>query len=238
MPPDGQSERPPARPPLPRLPEIPGGWDERTIAVGDDALVVRLPADPDAFLDDPPTIAEHERTQYMPYWSYLWPAAVAMAERVRAADWPVRQRVLEIGCGIGLVGLAALARGDIVTFSDYRSEAVTLSLHNAEQNGFQNCEGLVLDWRRPVDRRFEVILGCEVVYERQNHGLVLDVLDAMLATDGTGWIADAGRHQADLFVADAQARGWSAALYDSHGAPVTELVAGSFRLIELRRSRD
>ena len=53
----------------------------------------------------------------MPYWAYLWPGAYLLAEAVMQEPGPKvsgtcqRFDALEIGCGLGLAGLGALARG-------------------------------------------------------------------------------------------------------------------------------
>lgn len=216
------------------LGDVPGGWAERTIELAGRTITIALPADPDAFLEDSATLAEHERSEYMPYWPYLWPAVIATADLVRRANWPPQRRVLEIGCGIGLAGLAAALRGDAVTFSDYREEAVALALHNAARNGCDNCRGMHVDWRDPPEERFDVILGCEVIYERRNHAPVLDLVQGMLAPGGLCWIGDPGRHQVELFLADAASRGFNVSLLDSQGQPAAGIVPGEFRLIELR----
>ena len=108
---------------------------------------------------------------------------------------------LEVGAGIALTGLAALARGLAVTFSDYDQRAIDLALFNARENHLdERATGLLLDWRQPLDRRFPVIFGCDVIYERQNHRPILGLLEKMLSKDGECWITDPGRHQADAFL--------------------------------------
>jgi len=218
------------------LPPIPGGWTVEDVAVGGRTLHVARPADPDAFLDDPATIAENQSSDYMPYWPYLWPAAYTMARLVARADWPADRSVLEIGSGIGLVGMAALVRGDRVTFSDNRTEAVELSLRNALQNGFTRCRGMLLDWFDPPPETCDVILGSEVIYERKYHRPILDLVAAMLRPDGCCWIGDAGRHQAHEFTADALRRGYRVSLFDADGRSTADHEPGAFRLIELRRT--
>jgi predicted nicotinamide N-methyase len=217
------------------LPPIPGGWTVEEVAVGGRLLRVTRPADPDAFLDDPATIAENQSSDYMPYWPYLWPAAYKMARLVAAAGWPAERSVLEIGSGIGLVGMAALIRGDRVTFSDNRPEAVALSLRNANRNGLTRCRGEFLDWYDPPRETYDVVLGSEVIYERKYHRPILDLVGAMLRPDGCCWIGDAGRHLAHHFTADAVARGFRVSLFDADGTRVTDHEPGTFRLIELRR---
>jgi predicted nicotinamide N-methyase len=221
------------------LPSIPGGWSQRDFALAGRTLRVTLPASPDAFLDDPEVLAANRRDDYMPYWSYLWPASLETAVAVLNHDWqlaspplskggqggsrelqagwasqPVRNytdapgspsdeviHALEIGAGIALTGLAALARGLSVTFSDYDQRAIDLALFNARQNDLEKyAEGLLLDWRQPIDRQFPVIFGCDVIYEKQNHRPILGLLEKMLSKNGQCWITDPGRHQADAFL--------------------------------------
>ena len=224
------------------LPSIPGGWSQRDFVLAGRTLRVTLPASPDAFLDDPQVLAANRRDDYMPYWSYLWPASLETAVAVLNHNWQIatpplgkggqggsrcsqsdckandehpsvphakgsrdapadETHALEIGAGIALTGLAALARGLSVTFSDYDQQAIDLALFNARQNGLeQHAEGLLLDWRHPIDRQFPVIFGCDVIYEKQNHRPILGLLQKMLAQDGQCWITDPGRHQADAFL--------------------------------------
>jgi hypothetical protein len=53
-------------------------------------------------------------TSTSPYWTDLWPAARMLAAAILQHDWPAyltqgpeRPEVLEVGCGLGLAGLAA-----------------------------------------------------------------------------------------------------------------------------------
>lgn len=216
---------------------IPGGWETRIVTVCDREFELALPANPDAFLDDPATIAEHQRTDYMPYWPYLWPSAEKMATLVLHANWPQPQRVLEIGCGIGLVGLAALARGDSVTFTDYRSEAVDLAVENARRNGFPDVAGLQLDIRQPIAEQYPVVLGCDVIYERALHRPVLSLIRSMLEPHGVCWLGDPGRHAAEEFADQAAIDGFDVSIRNAAGEPCIEQTSGEFRLIELRRVR-
>ena len=138
--------------------------------------------------------------------------AAAGSERWCAIRPPADTRVLELGCGSGLVGIAALACGLDVTFSDYVPLAVDLALENAARNGFPNAKGLVLDWRA-VDQttceRFPLILAADVTYDRSNIDPLLNVLDQMLAPGGEAWFGDAGRSPAEEFVRQAQTAKWS-----------------------------
>lgn len=191
------------------LPEIAGGWTTRTYEVAGRSLTLSLPAKPDALLDDPQVLEAHARDGYMPYWGYLWPTSLETAAAMLREAWPAGTKCLELGAGIGLSGLAGLAAGLQVTFSDYDEQSVRLALYNARQNGFTSPRGVLLDWREPGDEPFELIVGCDVIYEARNHAPVLDVLEAMLSPQGISWISDPGRHTADAFVKLAKSRGFS-----------------------------
>jgi predicted nicotinamide N-methyase len=186
---------------MPGLIEIPGGWTNRDFLLAGRTLKITLPASPDAFLDDPEVLAANRRDDYMPYWSYLWPTSLETAVAVLEHDWPPGTRALEIGAGIALTGQAALLRGLHVTFSDYDQRAIDLALFNARENQIElHAEGLLMDWREPIDRQFPVIFGCDVIYERQNHQPILGLLQKMLAKTGQAWMTDPGRFHADAFL--------------------------------------
>ncbi len=70
------------------------------------------------------------------------------------------ERVLDLGCGHGALGVVAAAAGaGHVTFSDVHAPSVTLALANAERNGLGPCRGVVGDLLAPVcDERFDLIL--------------------------------------------------------------------------------
>ncbi len=216
--------------------DIPGGWTERTWDLAGRNFRVSLPALPDAFLDDPAVHAAHERTEYMPYWAYLWPSALHLSRLIRKAEWPADAEILELGAGIGLVGLAALSRGNPVTFSDYEPQAVQLALHNARQNGLADrAAGLVLDWRQPLPKQFPVIIGCEVIYEDRNHEPILNLLQTMLAPDGIAWFGDGGRWRAERFSRLLPDYGFEYHLRDETGAAISSPRAGKFQLFVVRR---
>lgn len=183
------------------LPSIPGGWTTRDFVLAGQTLHITLPASPDAFLDDPEVLAANRRDDYMPYWSYLWPTSLETAVAVLNHTWPPGTAALEIGAGIALTGLAGLVGGLHVTFSDYDQQALDLVLFNACNNQLQaKAQGLLLDWRKPIDQQYAVIFGCDVIYEKQNHRPILGLLEKMLAKTGEAWITDPGRHQAEAFL--------------------------------------
>jgi ETFB lysine methyltransferase len=220
---------------LPPLPDIPGGWKPLPFDLAGRSIELIVPGEPDRFLDDPHVIAANQRDDYMPYWSYLWPAAPPFARSLLRAPWPIRSTVLDLGSGIGLTGVASLIRGDRVIFSDYDPQSLLLCRHNAVRNGFDDPAVLQLDWRTPIDRRFQVITGCEVTYEARNHEPILKLLESMLADDGVAWIADPGRFHAPAFHKLSLAAGFVVRVLDEsldeHPGP----RSNAFQIMELRR---
>lgn len=179
------------------------------VRVGGRPLTLVRPADPDRMLDDPAVLAWNRRDDYMPYWAYLWPGAFLLAEAVAARGWVPGTPALEIGCGLGLAGLAGLRAGLRVTFSDYDDGPLGFVRLSAGKNGFEPPAYSTrrLDWREPPGERFPVILGADVLYERRLVPLVAGLLGAALAPGGLALIADPYRASAEGFAAAAAALG-------------------------------
>ena len=114
------------------LPEIPFGWTEEAFHLRDQSFRLWVPFRPDSLLDSPEVLSANIQDDYMPYWAYLWPAALQIAESVLQSHWPKNTRVLELGCGLGLVGIAALAAGYCVSLTDYDEKAIATTDELAE----------------------------------------------------------------------------------------------------------
>lgn len=84
-------------------------------------------------------------------------------------------RILELGCGTGVVGLACALRGASVTMTDL-PENLDLARANAEANKVSS--GVVvqaLSWGSPTTSTFDVVIGSDCLYDA-------DVLPALLKT--------------------------------------------------------
>ncbi|MCB9953483.1 MAG: methyltransferase domain-containing protein [Planctomycetaceae bacterium] len=216
------------------LPDIPGGWTEQEFAVGADTYNLIVPTDPDAFLDDATVAQRNAENDYMPYWAFMWPSAPMAAATLRFAPWKAGSRVLEVGCGLGLVGLAGLKRGDQVVFSDYDELPLNLVRENAIRNGLGEPETLLLDWRIPQDLTFDAIVGCEVTYDAALHSILLEMLKSTLSPNGVCWLSDPGRMQAPNFLKAARDFGFRVTILDQNGSPLAEPTVQQFQIFELR----
>jgi len=161
--------------------------------------------DEQAFVDD----------ERLPYWADLWPSARVLAERVATMSVDGR-RFLELGCGTGLVSVAAAIAGFDVTATDYYDEALRFTALNVLVNTGALIDTRIGDWRRfPHDiGRFELVVASDVLYEQPHAGLIAGVLDRTLTARGSAVIADPGRIAAPQFVDECKERGMPAAILD------------------------
>jgi predicted nicotinamide N-methyase len=209
------------------------------VTIGRFRFELLTPADPDAVLSELESAAAACQPHLAdPYWAKLWPAAPLLALAL-ARDPPSKgTRVLELGCGSGLVGLTALALGLDVTFSDYVPLAVELAQENAVRNHLPQARGIVLDWHArnasSVDQ-FPLVLAADVTYDRTNLDALLDVIGERLSPGGQAWLGDAGRSPAPDFVSRAKNRGWQVHCFDQHDEPLFEFRLGQFLRIVLMR---
>ena len=216
---------------------VPGGWMEESLTLAGRQFELVRPQQPDAFLEALAELPREEHDRHDVYWAALWQAAPATAERILRASWTPGAEALEFGCGLGLVGLAALASGLDVTFSDYESMAVETALENARRNGFTSARGEIIDWRSPPDKHYRYVLGSDVLYNMEMHEPLVGFLDAVLADDGLCWIGDAGRFHADKFRKLAIARGFKVRLEDEAGQELSAARHGKFQMFVITRKK-
>lgn len=169
-----------------------------------DGLTILLdrPSADHKLFDHPAVQAAYAADEYMPYWAELWPAARMLAKAVRREPWPAGEKpeALEVACGLGLVGIAALSCGLRVTFSDVDELAVRFAADNARLNGFTGFATAAIDLRSPpAGVTYPVILGSDLLYEPRLVEPVVAFVKAVLAPGGVCLIADPDRSSARPF---------------------------------------
>jgi predicted nicotinamide N-methyase len=179
-----------------------------TLAIQDRSVHMTKIADLDVLLEevDPVTFAEDER---LPYWAELWPSSVALARyTAQCLDVSGRQ-VLELGCGLGLVGVVAALQGARVLCTDYEPDALAFARHNARCNASRGIRFRLVDWRQPaLHRRYDYILASDVIYEARNFGPLVALLQRFLARRGAAVFSEPGRPNAIPFFALLRQRGF------------------------------
>jgi len=166
------------------------------------------PEDLDALLDLPHTRERFKQDEYMPYWAQPWPSSVLLAEALLRGPAGRGRPAIEIGCGVGLVSIAAALMGWLVTASDYDEDAVRFAEHNAALNGAALAGCNCLDYRVPLDSpRYELVLGSDLLYERNKSEPVARWLASALKPGGQAWLSDPNRSAADGFEVCAKVAG-------------------------------
>jgi len=181
------------------------------IRIGPRVVTLHHPRDADDLIDEA-AFAIDER---LPYWADVWPSARVLAERLLTTRVDER-RLLEVGCGSGLVSVAAAIAGFDVTSTDYYDEALRFTALNVLVNTGVLIDTRAADWRRfPHDiGRFDLVVASDVLYEPEHASLVAAVIDRTLTARGSAMIADPGRLAAPQFVEQCKERGMPAAIVD------------------------
>jgi ETFB lysine methyltransferase len=158
--------------------------------------------------DDLISEADYVQDERLPYWADIWPSSHALAAHVAGLQG-VGRRVLELGCGLGLVMTAAARAGFEGLATDYYEDALLF----AQVNVWRNAGALVavrhVDWRDfPVGLgTFDLVIASDVLYERSYAPLLAYAYARTLAPGGRGVVADPGRIGRDAFVAECGGRG-------------------------------
>ena len=137
----------------------------------------------------------------LPYWAELWPAAVGLARAIARDRWDFAgAATIELGCGLGLAGLAVAAAGARVVATDYERDATLFARLNALDNGRDDIRHAVMDWRRPAFvGAFSRVVAADVLYEGASLDPVADAIVTLLAPDGFALVAEPGRDVARPF---------------------------------------
>jgi len=170
--------------------------------------------DPEELLDDlldaaPDSMAVVD--ERVPYWSSLWPSSLGLAEHlIQTRAFSPGERVLEMGCGLGVGSLAACLLGAHVTATDYEPDALRFTRLNCLQNLQKEPVTEVVDWRNPPRRpRYDTLICADLIYEARFYDPIIDCFNILLEHDGRIFLAEPGREIARPFFGRLALAGWS-----------------------------
>jgi 2-polyprenyl-3-methyl-5-hydroxy-6-metoxy-1,4-benzoquinol methylase len=163
-----------------------------------DALIAADPAHPAV------------RDERLPYWTEIWPASVVVAGAALEAGGALAGKaVLDLGCGLGVAGMAAGRAGARVCLCDYDPQAVRFAALNWVANVDAEPRAVVMDWRAPVfEAAFDLILAADIVYEKRFFEPIIRAFDRLLKPGGRVWLGEPDRHFSRGFFAALERAGY------------------------------
>ena len=133
------------------------------------------------------------------YWRRVWPAGVGLASYIVerfGADGLRDRDVLDLGCGVGLVGIVCGRLGARVTFLDREAGALAAVRRNCRRNGLAPARTIGGDWNHGGHRvepdAYDLVVGGDVVYDDLEWPAIGTALMRTLRTGGIALLADPG----------------------------------------------
>ena len=158
-----------------------------------------------------------------PLFGLLWPSGAQLAARLAARPVRAGERILEIGCGLGLASLVGHRRGADVTASDNHPLAGPFMAENIRLNALAPIRYRHGHWsasaaqRQDADDgglhmlrgRFELIIGSDLLYERDDGGRLAAFIGRHAAPGALVWIVDPDRGNRTAFTRHMAAQGFA-----------------------------
>ena len=181
---------------------------QETIAIAGEAdLIIRSLLDRQQFAD-PLGAAEQLgiSSSNWPLFGLLWPSGAHLAARLALRPVQAGERILEIGCGLALASLVGHRRGADMTASDCHPLTEAFLLENLRLNGLGPMKYRQGQWgaaagllATDVQGRFDLIIGSDLLYERDVDGTLAAFIDRHAAPVAEVWIVDPDRGNRPAF---------------------------------------
>ena len=154
---------------------------------------------------------DRRRNERMPFWAEVWPSSVGLAREIAKGPALHGKRSLDLGCGVGVAGCAALLQGSSLDFADFFEEALAFAEFNARQQleppdvAAERVHTRLFDWSKDrLEGRYDRIYLGDCLYEPRHHSTLLGLLAGGLAPGGEAWVVDPCRETADPFFEQAR----------------------------------
>jgi len=144
----------------------------------------------------------------LPYWTKIWPGSIVLASFISSRKAGLG-RVLELGAGLGVPGLVAAAQGRSVVLTDLEPDALEFARAAVELNEMDDrVQVMALNWSAPPPDlgTFDTVLGSEILYHPPLYPTLVDLLDRILAPEGTAYITHEERPFGIRFFEEADAK--------------------------------
>ena len=178
------------------------------------ALTIRSLLDRNQF-DDPQGEANRLgiSSAAWPLFGLLWPSGAHLAARLAARPVQAGERILEVGCGLALASLVGHRRGADLTASDCHPLAGVFLAENLRLNALAPMKYRHGHWSATLSQtqhavdaglqalagRFDLIIGSDLLYERDDGGALARFIGRHAAPGAQVWIVDPDRGNRPAF---------------------------------------
>jgi|TARA_B110000238_G_C16081208_1_gene419526 predicted nicotinamide N-methyase len=129
-----------------------------------------------------------------PIFGVVWPSSIVLANFMLDYDF-ANKRILEIGCGIGLVSLLLNNKLADISATDIHPEAADFLIENTQLN-----HGKIIPFERAnwdsintTLGEFDLIVGSDILYEKENTNNLANFIDNHTRVGSNVIIVDPGR---------------------------------------------
>jgi len=164
------------------------------VKINGQRLLLFQPASIDRFIN-PDDVLDN-----FPLWAKIWEASGVLASHLVNLPPDPGKTLLEIGCGLGMVGIAAAKAGHRITMTERNPDALNFARANALANDCPDIAIQRLDWNDPqLKSRFDTIVGSETVYKTEDIDGLEAMFDRCLSPGGTIILAEGVRRTGVAF---------------------------------------
>lgn len=151
----------------------------QTVEIGDFDIHLRTLRDLNQYADDGGSAARSDiPPASWPMFGVVWASSHVLAHRMLEIDIEGR-RILEVGCGIGLISLALQYRNADISATDRHPEVAGFLEFNTRLNDLNPIPYFRCDWKDEANELglFDLILGSDLVYEPGHAELLSGFID-------------------------------------------------------------
>jgi len=148
-----------------------------------------------------------------PLFGQVWPSAQVLALSMHSHDI-VGKRILEIGAGLALASLVIHRRGGDITVTDWHPLTEDFLHQNLQSNGLGPLPYQAGNWALDDASgasglgRFDLIIGSDVLYERQQPAQLARFIDQHASAEAEVIIVDPDRGNRSAFCREMAALGY------------------------------